>query len=341
MIKTAADSPMLSVHEAQQQAADVVRQALMSAPNPVCEITSHLAGAQGKGIRTLLLLYISMDSDGLVHCDAVKAAAAVELFHLATLVHDDVIDNAPLRRGIPTVQHKFGRKHAVICGDYLLCLAASLAVPLHTDYQEHTGLLSVFTSALSRICMGELRQLHNNRNIELGIPGYLRIIGGKTAALFYVAAFSGAIIARYNRDEAMRLARFGRYFGMVFQIVDDCKDYEISEDEALKTVGKDICEGVVTLPLIYAFRSSPQLRDLAKGAFDDAVLAKQLAKAVCDVKGTQKSRDLAVRYANKARLLLKAFPDNKARSLLELLSKSIGVAGIFNETLAVPTLETV
>jgi len=280
----------------------------------------------------LLLLYTAMDSEGLVPSDAVKAAAAVELFHLATLVHDDIIDNAPLRRGIPTVQHKFGRKHAVICGDYLLCLAASLAVPLHADYQEHTGLLSAFTSALSHTCMGELRQLCNNRNIELGIPGYLRIIAGKTAALFYVAAFAGALIARYNHDEAMRLARFGRYFGMVFQIVDDCKDYEISEDEALKTVGKDISEGVVTLPLIYAFRNSPQLRDLAKEAFDDAAIAKQLVKAVCNADGTQKSRNLAVRYANKARLLLKAFPAYKTRSLLELLGKSIGTANIFNET---------
>jgi len=331
MTKAVADSSMLSVQEAQRQAADTVKQALMGAPNPVCEITNHLAGAQGKGIRTLLLLYTAMDPDGLVHSDAVKAAAAIELFHLATLVHDDVIDNAPLRRGIPTVQHKFGRKHAVICGDYLLCLATSLIVPLHANYQEQTGLLPTVTSALSHICMGELRQLCNNRNIELGIPGYLHIIVDKTAALFYVAAYAGALIARYNSDETMRLARFGRYFGMVFQIVDDCKDYEISEDEALKTVGKDISEGVVTLPLIYAFRSSPQLRELAKEAFDDAVLAKRLAKAVCDTDGTQKSRDLASRYADKARLLLKAFPAYKTRSLLELLSKSIGVADIFNE----------
>jgi len=327
MINDASDS-LLSVNEAQQQTADAVKKALMSAPNPICEITNHLAGAQGKGIRTLLLLYTAMDADGLVHRDAVKAAAAVELFHMATLVHDDVIDNAPLRRGIPTVQHKFGRKHAVICGDYLLCLAASFAVPLHADYQEHTGLLQTFTSAISNICMGELRQLCNNRNIELGIPGYLRIIADKTAALFYVAAFAGALIARYNREDAMRLARFGRYFGMVFQIVDDCKDYEVSEDEALKSVGKDISEGVVTLPLIYAFRKSPQLREMAKEAFDDAVLAKRLAKAVCDADGTQKSRDLAARYADKARALLTSFPDYKTRSLLGLLNKSIGVTDI-------------
>ena len=326
MTNAAVDSPMLSLSESQRQSSELVKEALMGAPNPICEITNHLAGARGKGIRTLLLLYTAMDCDGLVHSDAVKAAAAIELFHMATLVHDDVIDNAPLRRGIPTVQHKFGRKHAVICGDYLLCLAASLAAPLHAHYQEHAGLLPSFTSAISHTCMGELRQLCNNRNIELGIPGYLRIIMDKTAALFYVAAFTGALIARYSRDEVMRLARFGRYFGMAFQIVDDCRDYEVSEDEALKTVGKDISEGVITLPLIYAFRDSPQLRGLAKEAFDDAVMAKRLVKAVCDAEGTRKSRDLAARYAGKARLLLRAFPANKTSSLFELLNKSIGAS---------------
>jgi len=332
MTNAASGSTMLPVHEAQIQASETVKQALMGAPNPIYEITNHIAGAQGKGIRTSLLLCTAMDADGLVPSDAVKAAAAIELFHMATLVHDDVIDNAPLRRGIPTVQHKFGIKHAVICGDYLLCLATSLTVPLHVDYQERTGLLPAFTSALSHICMGELRQLCNNRNIELGIPGYLRIIADKTAALFYVSAFAGALVARYNREEAMRLARFGRYFGMVFQIVDDCKDYEISEDEALKTVGKDICEGVVTLPLIYAFRNSPQLREMAKEAFNDAALAKQLVKAVCNTDGTRESRDLAIRYADKARLLLKAFPEYKTNSLFELLNNSIGKAGILKET---------
>ena len=324
MTKAVAETSMLSVQEAQRQASDTVKQALMGAPNPVCEITNHLASAQGKGIRTLLLLYTAMDSNGLVHSDAVKAAAAIELFHQATLVHDDVIDNAPLRRGIPTVQHKFGRKHAVICGDYLLCLATSLIVPLHADYQENASLLPTFTSALSHICMGELRQLCNNRNIELGIPGYLRIIADKTAALFYVAAYAGALIARYNSDDASRLARFGRYFGMIFQIMDDCKDFEVSEDEAMKTVGKDIAEGVVTLPLIYALKNSPQLRSLAKDAFDDAVITKKLYKAVCDAGGTKKSRELASRYADKARLLLKTFPADKTNSLFELLNKSLG-----------------
>ncbi len=323
MTKRSLNADLLTVVEAKQQASDTVTQALNNAPVPVSDMTRHLALSQGKGIRTLLLLYCSMDLNGLVPSDAVKVAAAIELFHMATLVHDDVIDDALLRRGIPTIQHKFGRKQAVICGDYLLCLAASLIAPLHDAYHEYANLLTTFTSAISRTCMGELSQFRNNRNLMLEIPDYLRIIAGKTASLFQVSALAGAVTARYDNRQTMRLARFGKYLGMVFQIVDDCKDYEFTEDEARKTVGKDITEGVVTLPLIYAIKNSPQLFELAKGAFDDVILAKRLVREVCNAGGTNLARDLASRYAVKAESLLTGFPDNKTELLLELLNESM------------------
>ena len=319
MTESAPANVLISLSEARQQAACAVTQTLRGAPAPVSEMTSHLTAAQGKGIRSLLLIYCSMDAEGLVPQDAVQAAAAVELFHLATLVHDDVIDDAPLRRGIPTIQYNYGKKRAVICGDYLLCLAASKAAPLHTSYQGHSSLLATYMSALSRVCQGELNQFVNNRNLELGIPGYLRIIMGKTASLFYASALSGALIARYTQAQALRLARFGRYLGIVFQIVDDCKDYEFSEGVTLKTGRKDIAEGVVTLPLICAFRSSPELRELAGQAFDNASAAELLVMAVRDSGGIRQSRELAVRFADKAKSMLAGFPEEKKRLLLELL----------------------
>ena len=323
---------LFPVREAQKQTADLILKTLRKAPSPVCEMTKHLAGAQGKGVRTLLLLCCAADEEGLVPRDAISAAAAIELFHLATLVHDDIIDDSPLRRGIPTVQSVFGRKQAVICGDYLLCLAASFVAPLHAGYadnKEYTDFLSAFSAVLSRVCLGELRQFHNNRNLNLLVPGYLRIIAGKTAALFYLSALAGAITARHSREEVARLAGFGRYLGMVFQILDDCKDYEFSEKEARKAVGKDAAEGVVTLPLIFAMRKLPELRELAKQALDDAALSGQLARAVCDAGGTSASRGLAARYAQKAERLLSAFPEGKARPLLELLSKSLQAANTY------------
>ena len=322
----------LPVREAQAQTADLILQTLRKAPPPVREMTNHLAGAQGKGVRTLLLLHCAVGEEGLVPRDAVSAAAAIELFHLATLVHDDIIDDSPLRRGIPTLHRVFGRKQAVICGDYLLCLAASLVAPLHAGYadnKEYTDFFSDFSAVLGRVCLGELRQFQNNRNLSLPVPGYLRIIAGKTAALFYLSALAGAITAGHSRGEVARLAGFGRYLGMVFQILDDCKDYEFSEKEARKAVGKDAAEGVVTLPLIYAMGKLPELRELAKQALDDAAFSGRLARAVCEAGGTSQSRKLAARYAQKAERLLSDFPEGKARPLLELLNKSLQAANAY------------
>jgi len=313
------EEQLLTLSEARLQTEGLIRQTLLGAPSSVLEMTGYLSGAPGKGIRTLLLIYCAMNDASLVSKDAVQAAAAIELFHLATLIHDDVIDDAPLRRGIPTIQSKFGKKQAVICGDLLLCLAASLVTPLHAKYQENAGILTAFAAALKSVCLGELNQFRNNRNLELKTTDYLRIVSGKTASLFYVSALSGALIARLANEQAMRLARFGRYLGMAFQIVDDCMDYEFSDDATLKTAGKDIIEGVVTLPLIYSIKNSPQLRELANQAFLDFNAAKMVVQAVLDANGIQQSRGVASRYADKARTLLCDFPSANNCFLLELL----------------------
>ncbi|MDR1689974.1 MAG: polyprenyl synthetase family protein [Clostridiales bacterium] len=329
------DEVRLEIQEARREINLAVTKALIGAPKPVNEMTNHLAGTLGKGVRSLLLLYAAAGEDNLVPKDAVPLAAAIELFHMATLVHDDVIDDASVRRGMATVQNRFGKKHAVICGDYLLCLAASLIAPLQAsygkqeDYEEYKSLFPVFVSSIGRTCLGELRQLKNNRNTVLDVFEYLRIVSGKTAALFYVSALSGALCCRLSLKEAKRLARFGRYLGMVFQIVDDCKDFEMRENEAQKTVGKDIAEGVVTLPLIYAIKSSPELADLAKQAFLDTSYAEKLTKAVVFAGGTEKAHVLARRYAEKAERQLTGFPESKTRPLSMLLNKSLNSAGAF------------
>jgi heptaprenyl diphosphate synthase len=319
----------LGITEARQRIAATVTHALKAAPKPVSEMTSHLAASQGKGVRALLLLHAAAGPDGLVPADTVPAAAAIELLHMATLVHDDIIDDSALRRGFPTLHSRFGRKRAVICGDYLLCLAATLIAPLQANYREFEGPFAMFTAALGRTCMGELRQLNHTRNLGLNVNTYLRIVSGKTAALFSVSALAGALVARLNRAEAMRLARFGRYLGMAFQIVDDCKDYEQTEGEALKPVGKDISEGVVTLPLIYAMQASKALKASVERAFSDISQAGPLTEAVRLAGGTGKSKALAARYAEKARSLLDGLPESKARPLVELLDKSVQAANAF------------
>jgi len=322
-------SAKLTVDEARAGLSALLTRTLTKAPEPILGMTEHLAAFRGKGVRALLLFYAAMDESGLVPSDALTVAAAAELFHLATLVHDDVIDDALLRRGAETIQAKYGKKQAVICGDYLLCAATALIAPLHESYKGAAPFLTTFTSALSSVCLGELNQLHNNRNLDLTISGYLRIVSGKTAALFYACAYAGALVAGQAKPEAMRLARFGRYIGMVFQVIDDCKDYEQNETQAQKTVLKDIEEGVVTLPLIFAIASNPEVRTAALSVFSDRMQIDRLAALVRGTTGVAQSKALAERYVKKAEALLIGFPDCQTRPLLGLLHKSLNSANAY------------
>ena len=133
-----------------------------------------------------------MDQDDLITPDAVKLSAAVEIMHLATLVHDDVIDNAELRRGELSLQKKYGRRTAVICGDYLLCMALKTA-SLIEDREEYVK--RSFPDYMSKVCLGELNQHINNGNFDLSVYRYLKIIAGKTAALFEAFFHAGAVLS--------------------------------------------------------------------------------------------------------------------------------------------------
>lgn len=175
---------------------------------------------------------------------------------MATLVHDDIMDDADLRRGVETLQKKFGKRKAVICGDYLL--AAALRKLQEADNPDKYREMNTF-AYVEQICMGELRQSVNNRNYSLSMLRYLSIINGKTAALFEASYFAGALVCE-NDEKRLRLYRkLGKYTGMIFQLTDDCIDYETDEKTALKSVQSDYEQGGITLPVIYTFQNEPAL----------------------------------------------------------------------------------
>lgn len=322
---------MIKLLEAIEETNKTVTDALDRASPGLNEMTSHLTQAMGKGVRTILLLNSAMNAEGYVPENAVKAAAAIELLHMATLVHDDVIDDAPLRRGIETVQQKFGKKKAVICGDYLLCMSISMLAEMEQteDASKHTHLAMRFTRALSGICRGEYKQYQNNGNIDLDIYTYLKIISGKTAALFYISAYSGGLIGGEDEKKARSIGRFGQYLGIVFQIIDDCKDYEFNEKTALKSVGSDIAGGVVTLPLIMAIKKEPSLRDIAYEAMNSGFGVPNLIGQVCQFGGTDDARQIARRYEAKAIQALENIDGVKKENLLALLQKALGASTQF------------
>jgi heptaprenyl diphosphate synthase len=283
--------------EARHLSKDLMDHALRSTPAPFRPRTEYLTQAHGKFLRAHALLACAEDEAG-VKPSAAKAAAAVELLHLATLVHDDVIDNADTRRGLPTLMKKFGNRQAVISGDYVFCLALRLAAEAASN--EH-DLNQDLPNIMEKICMGELMQSMNYRNFALSGNGYLRIISGKTAALFEGSFYAGAMLCASGRSEAKQYAAIGWHLGMIFQLADDCMDYEATLEQAKKPVLSDFEQGVVTLPLIVTIKENP---DVCMRVHSESISKEEIRQAVLESGGITFTRRIAQIYYDRAMDLL-------------------------------------
>lgn len=316
------DTP-ISIEYAYELLKKNVDRVLSTSPLIVREYTSYLAASTGKMIRAQALLTCALNKENKVHPDGVSFATAIEILHLATLVHDDVIDNSDLRRGKTSLQKKYGKRTAVICGDYLLCVALKTAALISdkNDYLDRT-----LPDYMSKVCLGELGQHVNNGNFDLSIYRYLKIISGKTAALFEASFHSGAIIMEEDvPHEILReYAKLGRYIGMIFQLTDDCMDFETTEDVALKPVQSDFEQNVITLPLIHALSKEGELR---KSALSGNLTRETINNIVESTGGILYTRMLAKKYYNKAKKIITGLDasDEKKTRLQELLEKAYRV----------------
>lgn len=305
-----------------EEALDLVKQevdrTLYKSPLIIREFTRHLISSRGKYIRALSVINCAEDENGKVHPNAIKAAAAIEILHLATLVHDDIIDNAELRRGDVTLQKKYGKRTAVICGDYLLTVALRMAgsVENKKDYLDLK-----LPDFISRLCLGELNQHINNGNINLSIYKYLKIISGKTAALFEASYMAGAILSGCSEKEANRYRQLGYYVGMIFQLSDDCIDFEDTVEDAHKPVQSDYEQGVITLPLIHAFS---KLDEFKEKAMTHKITRNEINAAVDETGGLRFTRSISGKYYDKAKRLIDELPatNHKKEKLLFVLDKA-------------------
>lgn len=288
---------------------------LSTSPLLIRKYMKHLSKAKGKGIRAQSVLVGAIDENGAIHKDAIQFAVAIELLHLATLVHDDVMDDAKLRRGILTLNEKYGRKSAVICGDYVLALALNCMGKVE-EPEKYVG-FSLF-HYMQEIALGELNQHINNGNLNLTVPEYLEIIRGKTAALFEASFFAGAITHDVREDALDTYRTFGHNVGMIFQLMDDCLDYESTVDEALKPVESDFDQGVITLPLIHALDEEPELRNRKL----DRTTVLDRVKKYHGVLFTKKSAD---RYYREACIALDSLKlsEVKHNQMMYILDKAI------------------
>lgn len=264
-------------------------------------------GREGKMMRPLLTIisahFGTYDSKRIVN-----VATGIEMLHMATLIHDDIIDDADTRRGEPSVQSKYGKDMAVYAGDYLL--AKSLRTG--TENQYDSELVSKMSLAIEKICESELMQ-YQNRFKVMSVKNYLRVIAGKTAALFAMSMYAGAIEAELSERMAKDLGRIGYEIGMAFQMIDDTLDFSKNEKKVGKTTENDLRKGYYTLPVILAVQGR------------EAQLLKQeeMKALIYSNKGLEKARALANKYTQRAFKRIAKLPDCDSkiaiRSIAEFL----------------------
>ncbi|MEI2697271.1 MAG: polyprenyl synthetase family protein [Microthrixaceae bacterium] len=225
------------------------------------EIATHLITAGGKRVRpgfTIAAAATALTDDSPASDEALTGGIAVELVHLGSLYHDDVMDEAEVRRTVDSVNARWGNLRAILAGDFLLARASELAASLGVE------VASLLANTISRLCAGQLLELQHAFDVDRSEDVYLRSIDGKTASLLASSCRIGGIVAGLPREQIEALTTFGHSYGMAFQIVDDVLDLVASEAEMGKPVGHDIEEGVYTLPVLYALAGSngAELRSL-------------------------------------------------------------------------------
>ncbi|HBL84614.1 MAG: hypothetical protein A2Y17_10535 [Clostridiales bacterium GWF2_38_85] len=318
---TMSEQTKINLNQAFELVKHEIQQKLKAAPAVIKAQTLHLAKTSGKNIRAKALIACSANTDGMTTQDAVHAAAAVELLHLATLVHDDIIDNANKRRGIEALHKKYGKKTAVLCGDYLMCLALQLASSVQVRVVEDR-IDNLLPGYLTEICLGELRQNKNNKNYRLSENEYFKTISGKTAALFQASFYIGFVLSGEPEQNKKSYTDIGRYIGLIFQLADDCMDYEATQKVSKKPVLSDYRQGVITLPLIYALKKDISLNGKVEGGIEP----KALKAAVKIAGGLNYTHSIIDKYYNKAKTLIENLDTNadKKENMLLLLNKSTG-----------------
>lgn len=225
------------------------------------DIAGHLLKAGGKRLRPTLTLTSYYAACGAEHASdaAVTGGAAVELVHLGSLYHDDVIDEAETRRGVPSVNARWNNITAILSGDYLLAKASGLAASLGAD------VAALLAATIGELCRGEVLELQHLFDADRTVASYLSAIDGKTAALFATSCRIGGMVAGVPEPTLQALDTFGRNLGMSFQIIDDVLDLTADDAALGKPAGNDMAEGVYTLPVLYALETEPTLRALLGG----------------------------------------------------------------------------
>lgn len=282
-------------------------------------LLDHLLEIRGKRIRPALVLlsagFYDYPLDRLT-----KLAAAIELLHTATLVHDDLVDEADTRRGVATLQTLVSERATVLVGDYLFARSAALCTET-----ENVRVMRVFGDTLATICDGELRQMFSHGEIDGTLDDYYRRILSKTASLLRTATETGAILSGAPEWAIASLRAYGEHLGIAFQIVDDVLDFTADQRKLGKPVGNDLRQRVITLPSLWLLQNRPDdrsIRDVfaATEPEEEEDAIRRAVGAVLDSPAIGYSLDLARDHCARARAALDALPDTPHRTTLAALT---------------------
>ncbi len=294
---------------------------LIQAPNKLLTETSmHLLLAGGKRLRPAFVLMA-----GKFHNYSLQRllplAAALEIVHMGSLVHDDVVDSSVTRRGIPTVRAKWGNQVSLHTGDYLF----SKALLLISQYNDER--MSTILSKISvQMCQGELQQLATAYDINQNVRDYFYRIKRKTALLISASCQLGAYVSGAPEYSIRGLARYGHYLGMAFQIIDDILDMTADESQLGKPIGSDLRQGIMTLPVIYALEKVGRDSCLAKILQVREKTNEQVESAIdiiIEANGIDCAFEIAGKYIEKAKQELEKMPEVQAKKTFEKMANFI------------------
>jgi len=316
-------SPLLSLASMdadRERIEDAMHAAVVTSDAYLNEIASHLIVAGGKRLRPVLAVTGAQIFGAPACDDVVRGGVACELVHLGSLYHDDVMDEADTRRGVETVNAKWGNLQAILAGDFLLARASEIAASLGT---EVAGLLA---RTIGWLCEGQIEELRHTYDCTRTEASYLTSIHGKTASLYGTAARISGIVAGHDRPVIDALTDYGNAYGTVFQIVDDVLDITATHEQLGKPAGHDMVEGVYTLPVLRTLAlgnaSASELADLLGSPLDAATQDKALA-IVRSSEGLASAVDTAREYVARAEAYCDDFPDSEATSALRAAPRAL------------------
>lgn len=287
----------------------------------VGDIVDNLIEAGGKRLRPLLLLLAAKPFDYDID-ELIPAAAGVELLHNASLIHDDTVDHANMRRGQPTLNSLLPPETVILLGDYLFARSAMLAAAT-----MNPRVVGVFASTLAKICDGQLSEVFTAHQVHQTVDDYKRRIYGKTASLFAGAAEMGAIIGNAPGDQIESMSRLGGHIGMAFQIIDDVLDLRETTDSIGKPAGLDLRQGTVTLPTMLFFERntgnghySELIRHVVNGNEATDADYDEAVQVIRDSGALEAATGVAEDYVEQARAIIRDLPPGDASEMLEALA---------------------